>query len=110
MLQFYIAGPYLVVAAGNYNNSNAQLISMYKSTTGCEVLPSISVLGAIGGLVNNRLVICGGYDGEYHSACYIYNTTDHGWTLFSNLTTPRAWHASAELRSGSLFITGNQYF
>ena len=99
------------MATGNYNHTNAQLISMYQSTTGCDSLSyPISVVGATGGLVNNRLVICGGYDGEYHSACYIYNTTDHGWTLFSNLTTPRAWHASAELRSGSLFITGNQYF
>merc|ERR1711860_65056 len=80
----------------------------------CSPLPNypLSVGGAAGGLVNDRIVICGGSeDGEKavsaHRECLASTST--GWEVIGNLIRPKSRHAAANLPNGGLWMTGGQY-
>ena len=92
---------------GGYR-SDAQVIDMGSSSTGCGSLTPypIEMSRASGGLIANKLVICGGYDGSYHSACYNFDSHDNQWKPFANLQNARDSQASTLLHDGSLYITG----
>ena len=93
--------------SGNYR-SDAQVIDMGSSSTGCRLFPPYpnGIQAATGGLIANKLVICGGYGGSYQSACYNFDSHDNQWKLSTNLQTARKRHASTTLHDGSLYITG----
>ena len=94
--------------SGGAYRSDAQVIDMGSSSTGCRLFPpypnGISV--ASGGLIANKFVICGGNDGSAQSACYNFDSHDDQWKLFANLQTARESQASTTLHDGSLYITG----
>ena len=111
---FYILGPFMAVITGFNGDprSDAQVIDMRSSSTGCPSLTPYpnGIYGATGGLIANKLVICGGYDDSTHSACYNFDNHDNQWKFFASLHTARMYFASTTLHDGSLFITGKPFF
>ena len=98
-----------------------QLVNMGMSPSGCDSLPKYPtpIFHAIGGLVDNQLIICAGQDSDipyvlYNTwatysnptSCYKFETTNHKWTLFAKLLTSRTSQASTTMHDGSLWITG----
>ena len=97
---------------GSSRRSDAQVIDMGSSSTGCGSLTNypLAMYGASGGLIANELIICGGYAGSYQTACYKYSTSEHQWTIFAHLQTGRSSHATTPLDDNRMWITGKPYF
>ena len=112
-MTFYITEPYMVVVTGYPRNHDTKLVNMDVSTSKCSLLGSYPypMWYASGGLINNQLTICGGYDGNTQvRECHKYDTSNHEWTLFANMQIARSHQASTTLHDGSLWITGKSYF
>jgi len=76
----------------------------------CSPLTSFPKSGgqAAGGLVNGRIVVCGGYFNDQSSSeCYASGA--NSWELIGNLTYPKYDHAAATLPNGDLWVTGGTY-
>ena len=70
---------------------------------------------AAGELVNNSLVLCGGYYSyntgggsatSFLTICYKYDNDQEEWVFLVYLATSRFKHASSILPDGSMWITG----
>ena len=92
---------------GNSRRSDAQVIDMGSSSTGCGSLTNypLAMSSASGGLIANELIICGGYAGSSQTACYKYGTSEHQWTIFAHLQTARRHHATTPLDDNRMWIT-----
>ena len=80
-----------------------------ESTSSCSNLAQypIQVINAIGGLVDQTPVICGGTVSDRVDPCYKHDRTTNTWSLLGNMNRPRGWHAAAPLLGGSvLWVTG----
>ena len=66
----------------------------------------ISIFGAIGGLIGNTLIICGGgdYSGSYSDECY--SLTSEEVTLFTHMSVARYDAASIVLDDKTMWVTG----
>jgi len=75
----------------------------------CTPLPDFPLSGyrAAGGVVNGRIVECGGLLEAYpRQKCYASDPM--GWQPIGDLTFPREYHAAATLPNGDLWITGGR--
>jgi len=77
----------------------------------CSPLPNFPYTSGLsaGGLVNGRIVICGGYMDpfpieEITGDCWASDAA--GWQYIGNLSIPKRNHAAANLPNGDLWITG----
>ena len=67
-------------------------------------------VGAAGAVLNGVPLICGGKlkaatKKVTYSECYKYERHTNNWEFLTNMTSKRAWFASAPL-NGTLFVTG----
>ena len=110
---FLIAGSLILLAVG-WNLDDDVLSDLCQvldteSTNSCPDLSQypIQVQNAVGGLVDNTPVICGGTVSDRVDPCYKHDRTTNTWSLLGNLNRPRGFHAAAPLLGGSvLWVTG----
>ena len=95
---------------GNGNEKNYAQVVDLSLTNDCATFPAypISMAHSAGGLINNILTVCGGYDSSsnYLDTCYKYDMAANEWTFLCNMQSKRGYHAAATLPDGSLYITG----
>ena len=95
---------------GDDGRTNYSQVVDLSLTNDCATFPAypISMSGSAGGLINNILTVCGGYDssGYYLDTCYKYDMAANEWTFLCNMQSRRYGHAAATLPDGSLWITG----
>jgi len=64
--------------------------------------------GAVGGMVNEYLHVCGGYDGHWSNLADCYAVIDSSWVKRESLKTERV-HASGSIdHLGRLMVTGGE--
>ena len=103
----------MLVATGRDSGNNAQNYGQVVDlslTNDCATFPAypISMAYSAGGLINNILTVCGGYDSSsnYLDTCYKYDMAANEWTFLCNMQSKRGYHGVATLPDGSLWITG----
>ena len=88
---------------------NSEVIDLSDTNVTCQPWPDhpVGTWGAVGGLINDQLIICGGYVPHYHgatSACHIMtplSTYNH-----FNLTIESQYSAGVVLDHEALLISG----
>ena len=100
----------VTTGSGGDGRTNYSQVVDLSLTNVCETFPAypISMSRAVGGLINNSLTVCGGYDSSdnYLDTCYKYDMAANEWTFLCNMQSKRSLHAAATLPDGSLYITG----
>ena len=100
----------MVTTGYNSGSKNYAQVVDLSLKNDCETFPAypISMYGAAGGLINNSLTVCGGYDASnnYLDTCYKYDMAANQWTHLCNLQSKRYYHAAATLPDNTLWITG----
>ena len=84
------------------------MLDIVKNTTCRLAQYPEKVRHSAGGLIDNRISICGGYypdTGSLTASCYQHDPSTNRWSLLSSLFTARYFHASVEL-DGGLWVTG----
>ena len=104
-------GPSILIVTGRQggsvkNYSQVVNISSSNQCNGLSPYPA-RVLGAAGGVVNGRPVVCGGE--PYISSCYIHNKLMDTWEFLTDLSGEKGYMAATPL-DGSLWITGKSLF
>ena len=110
---FLISGSLILLALGwsidaNERSDLCQVLDT-ESNNSCPDLAQypIQVQNAVGGLVDDTPVICGGTVSDRVDPCYKHDRTTNTWSLLGNLNRPRGFHAAAPLLGGSvLWVTG----
>ena len=101
----------MMVTTGAYSGvkNYAQVVDLSLKNV-CETFPAypISNVDAAGGLINNILTVCGGYDSSsnYLDTCYKYDMAANEWTHLCNMQSKRYAPAAATLPDNTLWITG----
>ena len=64
-------------------------------------------------VIDDKFVICGGYELQYRKSCIFYSPILHSWEHFSNLTHDRISHSSFvgqdENKEDAIVLIGNSY-
>ena len=98
--------------SGRYGNGailNSEVIDLTDANVTCQPWPDhpVGTYGAVGGLINDRLIICGGYVPHYYgatSACHIM--TPSSTYIHFNLTIESHYSAGVVLDHEALLISG----
>ena len=93
------------------NTVVTEVIDILNETKSCNNLPDlpVNIKLAIGGLVDGKPVVCGGYNtvtSSYSNECYIFE--NRNWELFANLIQARAEAAGSVVNGDHLWITGGE--
>ena len=99
----------ILVATGNPDTDNSQVLDVSTTSTTCSNLPAypLSLHCAVGGIVDGSVIMCGGLltSGYPPQTCYRFEKNTNSWKLHCNMQSKRFHHASVVMKN-ALFITG----
>ena len=108
MIYFLAVGPLILVATGWSGSSQSvtQVVNVSSSSVCSPLTPfPRAVRGAEGTVLDGNPIVCGGYDGQSYTSCYMYNKDSSSWDLHSDMSNKRGFFGM-ELNNGALMVIG----
>ena len=106
----FSANSAIVVVGGIYDDvylHDVEIIDVGEKNLKCT-MPDFprKFYAASAAIIEEQMVICGGYSNGFQSSCHLFNQTTLQWQKITSLTTSRGWFGMAKLNGGLIAVGG----